>query len=244
MIKTIIIEDEPNALSSLKLGIQYYIPTLEVIGEATTVDEGKQVIEQLRPELVLLDIRLGTKDAFQLLDSLDSLDFEIIFTTAYGEFKETAFDYFALHYLMKPIDFEKLKSVISSYQQRKIKRFTPQKYDFLRQFFSSGFKKISIPSSKGYDLINIDNIMWCEASGNYTIIFLEGGRKLVASKQLKHYENILTEVGFVRIHRSLLVNIKHVNKIKENTVIMKNKTVLTISRRNRKNIETLMKMIG
>ena len=244
MIKTVIIEDEPNALKSLKLGIQYYIPSLEVIGEATTVEEGKQILEQLRPELVLLDIRLGTKDAFQLLDSLDSLDFEIIFTTAYGEFKETAFDYFALNYLMKPIDFEKLTSVISSYQERKIKRFTPEKYDFLRQFFSSGFKKISIPSNKGYNLIDIDSIMWCEASGNYTIIFMEGKRKLIASKQLKHYENILTEVGFFRIHRSLLVNIKQVSKVIENTVVMKNKVELTISRRNKRNVEMLMKVIG
>ncbi|KAB1158903.1 response regulator transcription factor [Tenacibaculum aiptasiae] len=244
MIKTIIIEDEPNALESLKIGIQQYIPALKIIGEATTIEEGKQVIEQLCPELVLLDIRLGTKDAFQLLDSLDNLDFEIIFTTAYGEFKETAFDYFALHYLMKPIDFEKLKSVVSSYEQRKAKRFTLQKYAFLKQFFSSGFKTLSIPSSKGYNLINIDNIMWCEASGNYTIIFMEKERQLIASKQLKYYENILREVGFFRIHRSLLVNIKQIYEIKENTVILKNKKVLTVSRRNKKNIEMLMRIIG
>ena len=171
---------------------------------------------------------VGTKDAFQLLDSLDTLDFEIIFTTAYGEFTETAFDYFALHYLIKPIDFERLKSIILSYQKRKIKQFTPQKYDFLRQFFSSGFKTLSVPSNKGYSLINIDNILWCEASGNYTIIFMEEKRQLVASKQLNYYENILTEVGFFRIHRSFLVNIKQVYKIKKNTVILKNKTVLTI----------------
>ena len=145
---------------------------------------------------------------------------------------------------MKPIDFEKLKSVISSYQQRKIKRFTPQKYDFLRQFFSSGFKTLSISSNNGYSLINIDKILWCEASGNYTIIIMEGKRQLVASKQLKHYESILIGAGFFRIHRSFLVNINQIYKIKGSTVILKNKIELTISRRNKIHIEMLMRIIG
>lgn len=244
MIKTIIIEDEPNALRSLILGIDRYVPQLKIMAHASNVKDAKIIIEKEKPELVLLDIKLRESDAFQLLDSLNDISFEVIFVTAFGEYKERAFDYFALHYLQKPIDFEKLNTIIKAYLKRKIKRFTIEKYAHLRKVLYSNFKTISIPSKNGYDLVDVIHIVWCEADGNYTKIYLKNEHVLVASKSLKHYELMLQELGFYRVHRSFLVNLSYVQSVKEHTIILKNGQNLEVSIRNKKGLNQLMKLLS
>lgn len=244
MIKTIIIEDEPNALKSLILGIDRYVPQIQIMGDAANVKDAKIIIEKEKPELVLLDIKLRESDAFQLLDSLNDISFEVIFVTAFGEYKERAFDYFALHYLQKPIDFEKLNKLLNAYIKRKIKRFTAEKYTHLRKVLHSNFKTISIPSRNGYDLVDVIDIVWCEADGNYTRVYLKNDHVLVASKSLKHYEQMLHGLGFYRVHRSFLVNLSYVQSVKEHTIVLKNGQKLEVSVRNKKGLDQLMKLLS
>lgn len=244
MIRTIIVEDEPNALKSLVLGIGKYVPEIKIIGEASDVNTAKNIIEDTLPELVLLDIKLKESDAFQLLDGLSNIDFEIIFITAYGEYKEKAFDYFALNYLQKPIDFEKMNQIIQAYIKRKTRIFNMEKYANLRQLLESGFKVLSIPSRNGYDMVNIDDIVWCRAEGNYTEIHVSQGTPLMASKSLKHYESLLNGLGFFRIHRSILLNVKYIQSVHESIIMLTNKQTLQISKRNKKGLTMLMRSLS
>ncbi len=244
MIRTVLVEDEPNALKALTLGVNKYVPQISIVGSASDVRTAKKVITTQSPELVLLDIKLKESDAFQLLDSLSSIDFEIIFITAYGEYKEKAFDYFALNYLQKPIDFDKLTNILQGYLQRKTRHFNYEKYGHLKQLLESDFKILSIPSQNGYDMIDVDHIVWCRAEGNYTKIHLISNRTLLASKSLKHYETLLNGLGFFRIHRGILLNIKFILSVNDSMIKLKNNEIMQVSKRNKKGLISLMKFLS
>ncbi len=244
MIRTVIIEDEPNALQSLILGIEKYIPQLGIVGTASDIEEAGYLLKKENPELVLLDIKLKERDAFQLLDQLNEINFEIIFITAYGEFKEKAFDYFALHYIQKPVDFEKFRTIIASYEKRKKKTFTTEKYTMLRKLLSSNLKSISIPQKNGYQMIAVSSIVLCVAEGNYTRIHMADDRVLLSSKSLKHYENLFEGMGFYRVHRSQLINLSFIQSVSGDMVLLRNDIRVSVSKRNRSGLLKLLRHMG
>ncbi len=211
-IRTVLVEDEKKSLMTLQSLLEKYCPDVMVVGTASNVAEGLEVIPKLEPELIFMDIAMPDGDAFDLLKQLDEIDFEIIFITAYNEFALKAFDFSALHYLLKPVIHTDLVEAVHRFHRIRADLMISERIQILNQSLQNNFVKISLPTTDGLIILEIDNIIRIEASSNYCQFFLKDQSTVVVSKPLSHFDNILTELNFFRIHNTHMVNLRYVNK--------------------------------
>jgi len=236
MISAIIIDDEPGNIDVLKKMVTDFCKGIEISGTASSVDEGITVIRERKPDLVFLDIEMPGKNAFDLIDYLSPVGFEIIFVTAFEHYALKAFRYSAIDYLLKPVNIQELREAVEKARMR-IKERNFQ--DRLDNFFNIERKKenkIAIQLNDGYSFINYDNIVCCSSEGTYTAIFLVNGGKLLSSNNLKHFSDLLPEDVFCRIHHSHLINLDHAvrySKGRGGTLVMVNKMTLEVSQRKK-----------
>ncbi len=210
MIRTIIIDDEQQARSALKYEIGLHCPEVQLIGEATNVAEGIEILKKEKPELILLDIRLSDGFGFDILEGSELPGLKVIITSAYSEYALKAIKISAVDYLLKPVDATDLKVAISkivNYQNKKTtQQDSAQLYDQQH--------KITIQTSEGIYIIQISDIISCSSYGNYCFINCNGNKKILVSKTLKEMETQLESFGFERIHHSYIVNLNHVTTYK------------------------------
>lgn len=225
--KTIIIDDEENSRSNTKSMLANYCPEIEVIAEATSGMEGKKLIQELKPQVVFCDINMPGMTGLEMIDGLAHRDFCLIFLTAYSEHGITALKAGAIDYLLKPLLLGELqgavKKVVHHYEQKGAPAIS----------VSQDKNLVLINHSKGFTLIDYKDIVWLEASDNYTNLFLNTGKKIVASKTLKEFEAILPSNVFFRIHRSSLINIdfiKEYSNAEGGTIIMSDGTSIQVSK--------------
>jgi len=225
--KTIIIDDEENSRSNTKSMLANYCPEIEVIAEATSGMEGKKIIQELKPQVVFCDINMPGMTGLEMIDGLAHRDFCLIFLTAYSEHGITALKAGAIDYLLKPLLLGELqgavKKVVHHYEQKDAPPIN----------VSQDKNLVLINHSKGFTLIDYKDIVWLEASDNYTNLFLNTGKKIVASKTLKEFEAILPSNVFFRIHRSSLINIdfiKEYSNAEGGTIIMNDGTSIQVSK--------------
>ncbi len=236
MIQAIIIDDEPGNIDVLKKMITDFCRDIEVCGTADSVKEGITVIKERKPDLVFLDVEMPGKNAFDLIDSLTPVGFEIIFVTAYEHYALKAFRYSAIDYLLKPVNIGELRDAIEKAGSR-IKERNFQ--DRLNNFFNIERKKetkIAVQLKDGYGFINYHDIVCCSSDGAYTVIYLVNGSKMLSSNNLKHFSDLLPEDFFCRIHNSHLVNLHHAihySKGRGGTLLMVNKMMLEVSQRKK-----------
>jgi two-component system LytT family response regulator len=201
------------------------------------VEAGIRVIEEEKPELVFLDIAMPDGDAFDLLNRLGKVEFEIIFITAYNDFALKAFEFSALHYLLKPINYRELEDAVQRFLKiRPVSNIQPR-LEILNRSLKSHFDKISLPSNDGLIIVEIQDIIRLEAAGNYSTVFLGSGESIIVTKTLNQFEEILSGLSFIRIHNTHLINIRYVKRYQRGqggTVTMTNGTCITVSR-TRKN---------
>lgn len=239
MIKTLIIEDEQKSRDVLLKIIEKNCPELTVIGTAGNVAEGVEKIKSLKPELVFLDITMPDGSGFDLLEQVQGQKFDLIFATASNSHAIRAFKYSACDYLLKPIDTEELVSAVSRITKRKSDTPDMQNLSFLIQQLKKNddnFQKITLPTGNAYEIINLKDIIRCEADGSYTYFYLTDKRKLMVSASLKHYEELLPEQDFIRVHHHNLINMNHVIRfLKEDGgyAVMTDGTKIEISRRKK-----------
>ncbi len=239
MFKTVIVDDEPKNLRILKKLLQDFCPQIQVAGEAGDVKSAFSVITDLKPELVILDIEMPYGNAFDLLDSLMPIDFEIIFITAFDSYSLKAFKYSALDYLLKPVDISELQAATDKAVQKISGKNINQQLSVLLSNFKNAqnsLQKIAIPTMEGFVFINVEDIIRCESHGSYTIIFATGNEKITASRNIKEYEELLPTSIFCRIHNSHLVNLNRIKKYSKGrggTVIMEDGTVIEVASRRR-----------
>ena len=229
-ITAIIIDDEAGARKTLQTLLAKYCPNVKVLDEVQDVTSGFVAINQHQPDLVFLDIQIGTEQGFDLLKKFKMRNFQLIFTTAYSQFGLEAIKEQAIDYLVKPIDIDELILAVSKVPQRN----EGQSYQ----------SRLILPTNNGHEVIGLESILYCEADNNYTNLYLTDGRKVVASKTLKTIENQLPERSFFRTHRSFVVNlteIQLVGKGKDGTVTLKSGDELYLSR-DRK--EELIQRLG
>lgn len=215
MIKVLTVDDEPKNLRIIKELLRLYCPNAAHIGEADNINTARQLITELQPDLVLLDIEMPHGNAFDLLDKIMPVNFEIVFVTAFDSYTLKAFKYSALDYILKPVNIDELKAVITKAEQRTQQKNINQQLNFLLQNMKqpSALHKIAIPTFKDQlEFIETNSILYCEASGAYTFIFTDEGQKMVSAKSLKEYEEILPESVFFRLHHSHLINLNKVKK--------------------------------
>ncbi len=238
MLKGVIIDDEDKARQNLKNIIENHCPQLDIVGEADNVKKGQSIISKKRPDVVFLDIKMQGETGFDLLKKIHHIDFEIIFVTAYDEYAIKAIRFAALDYLLKPIDIEKLQAAIRRVKDKK-QNTTYDKFSHLMEQLQqeTSFRKIALPTMKGQKFVELDDIIRCEAEDNYTRFFLKGGKEVLVSKTIKHFESLLKEHHFFRVHQSHLVNLKFVKEYikKEGGYIkMADGSEVLLSRRRKK----------
>ena len=238
MIKAIIIDDEKKAREILLGLITKFCPNIEVVGQAESVDTAEEMVKKHKPDLIFLDVEMPFGNGFDLLDRLKPIDFDVIFTTAYDHYAIKAIRFSALDYLLKPIDPDELKVAIDRVEEKIANKngIESRIENLLQGLKTNKPKRIAIPSLEGLSLVNVDEIIRCEADANYTRIFMQGGEAILVSKTLKEYEDMLGDYNFVRIHHHNLINMAHVQKYLRGEggyVILSDNSQVEVSRRKK-----------
>jgi two-component system, LytTR family, response regulator len=247
MIKTIIIEDEQKSRDVLAAIIERNCPELSIVGLANNIKEGVEQIKSLKPDLVFLDISMPDGTGFDLLEQVHGYKFELIFATASDQHAIRAIKYSACDYLLKPIDAEELKLAVAKVIRKKNAVPNMENLQFLIQQLKradENFQKITLPTGNAYEIVNVKDIIRCEADGSYTNFYLSDKRKLMISAGLKHYEELLPEIDFIRVHHHHLINMNHVVRfLKEDGgyAVMTDGSKIEISRRKK---ETFMERLN
>ncbi len=238
-MKAVIVEDEINGLNNLKNLLGKYCKHIEIVAEATTVEEGIELFSNLAvsPDVAFLDISLPDGLVFKMLNSLRPITFDIIFVTAYEEYAIKACEYSSIGYIVKPIDPDMLVDAVS-----RVKPGQDNQIDNRLDVFSSyynnpnAFRKISISALDGIYFINIKDIVRFEAEDNYTHIYLYGGERITASKTIKAFEDLLAPFNFYRVHKRHVINLNYMRKFVKGDggyLVMDDDMKIEVSRRRR-----------
>tara|TARA_B110000285_G_C15135703_1_gene626731 strand:- start:1235 stop:1996 length:762 start_codon:yes stop_codon:yes gene_type:complete len=212
-IRAIIVDDEEGARESLSILLEKYVKGVKIVAKSDSIASAMEKIKKYTPDLVFLDIEMPFGTGFELLERMKPINFNIIFVTAYDHYALKAIKFSALDYLLKPVDIDELNKAIDKHRKSK----TDQKSDNFQNLIDNeqlegNQKKLGIPDANGIMFVKVQNIIRCESDGNYTKIFLNTGKKLLASKTLGEFESMLEGDGFFRIHRSHLINLTHLKK--------------------------------
>ncbi len=238
MIKALIIDDEIGAANVLQLMIERHIPEITELRVATRIAEATELIQQFKPALIFQDIIMPEKNGFEFLKEFSTINFEIIFTTAYNEYAVQAIRFSALDYLLKPINAEELKQAVARYLakctlQNETDTLLKNLLYNLHQKEKTNFR-LAIPTASGSVFFSPAEIIRCEGEGNYTWFHLTNNRKHLSAKTMKEFEEILVQHHFLRIHKSHLVNKTFVtNYLNEGAVLLHDKTKLPVSRQRK-----------
>jgi two-component system LytT family response regulator len=214
-IKTIIIDDELHCINTLSRQLEKYCPQVKLLTKCESALAGMQAIAALQPDLVFLDIEMPRMNGFEMLQQMQKINFEVIFTTAYDQFAIKAIRFSALDYLLKPIDREELQGAVEKVSLRKDRFLSNQQLEMLLSNLhhqKNGLQKIALPTMEGYELVIAAHIIRCESDGNYTQVFFKNGQKLLVSKTLKDIEELLAGHHFFRVHHSHLINLNEINR--------------------------------
>ncbi len=217
-LSAIIVEDEEVSRDILRNYLTTYCPGVEIVGEAPNIDEGEALIKSKQPQLVFLDIEMPFGNGFDLLDRIDKIDFEVVFITAYSDYAIKALNLSAAYYILKPIDIDELifavDKIIKKYQANSDFSSTQILAENIKSI-NNREQKIVLPQMDGFEVVKLARIVRAEAADNYTVFYLDSGKKYTISKTLKYYEELLSEFGFLRSHKSHLINLSHVVKYKK-----------------------------
>lgn len=211
MIRTLIIDDEIKSQTTLQKLLERYCPGVEVIGFAGNVQTGVECIDRLHPDLVFLDISMPDGDGFEVLEKVGKRNFEVVFTTAFNDYAIKAFQFSALHYLLKPINYLELQDAINRYQQNHQNIDLNEKIKILYDSLNNQHQKIILPTANGLRIIELKQISHCEADGSYTKFYLVNNESLMVSKALSNFEEILPADVFCRVHSKHLINLNFVS---------------------------------
>jgi len=239
MIKAIIVDDELGARESLSKMLEKNCKQIEVVAKVDSMLSAFEAITNKEPDLVFLDIEMPNGNAFDLLEKFKTINFNIIFTTAYDHYAIKAIKFSAIDYILKPIDPEELITAVKRFEDR-----ADQKATLDKQFKTllsnvrpeNKLKKVGIPDGDGLIFINLSDIIRCDSDGNYTFFILTSGKKIIASRTLGEYEQMFADDNFFRIHRSHLINLEHVKKYIKGEggyVVMSDNSQVEVSRRNK-----------
>lgn len=237
ILKAIIVEDEETSREILKNYLNKYCSTVTLMGEAANVEDALKLIHAYELDLVFLDVEMPYGNAFDLLDRVENRTFETVFVTAYDHYAIDALNAHASYYLLKPIDIEKLVEAVAHVREIKEKEQLLQNSLF-KPVQKTITGKITIPLQNGFEVLEMDEILYCQADDNYTQIFSKDKKRLV-SKTLKYFEDVLSENGFARIHKSYLVNVNTIveyRKGKGGSVVLENGKEIMVSPSRKKDL--------
>jgi two-component system LytT family response regulator len=244
----IIVDDEPTGQVSMQKLLQWNCPEVDIIGLCSGANEAIQKIRLEKPDLVFLDIAMPGKNAFEMLNEFSTIPFEIIFVTAYHQYMTQAFKFSAVDYLLKPVDEDLLVEAVKRARDRiGMKTGSQQLETFLYNFQNqqqSQKLKLCIPSMKGFQIVYLNDILYLEADSAYTNFHFFDRPIICASKTIHEYETLLEDAGFLRIHKSYVVNMEYIKEYvrgEGGSVILKDGTEIEVSRRKKEMLINKMK---
>lgn len=214
-LKTLIVDDEQNAVDFINSVIGDHCPELEVIGKAYNVTEGVKKIQELKPDLVFLDVEMPNGTGFDLLSHFPEKEFDVVFITAFNHYAIKAIKFSAVDYILKPLNIgEFIEAVKKVLQKRSGSSFQGnENFKILMENLKSPVpSRLAIPTAEGMEYLNPKEIMRIEADRSYSWFFLIGNRKILVSKNLKEFQDLLSDRYFFRSHNSHLINLKYVRK--------------------------------
>lgn len=244
MIKALIIDDEQAAANVVNMLVTKYVPAVTELHVAIGAASGIAAIRAVQPDLVFLDIEMPVMSGFDLLEQFPDHNFEVIFITAYDHYAIKAIRYSALDYLLKPVDIAELQAAVERFaEKQKNKTDSKARYENLLQNLKTTEKDytLAVSTTEGTHFFRADEIIRCEATGNYTRIFMQGNKSLLTSRTLKDYDELLAAQGFYRIHRAHLVNRKFIRSFtNDHALQLADGSEVEVSRRKWEEIKKMM----
>ena len=239
-MRAIIVDDETNNIDNLQLLLQDHCPHVQVIATAMQADEAEKLILLYQPDLLFLDIQMPGKSGFDLLRSLPNSSFEVIFITGFDKYGIQAVRFSAIDYLLKPIVVAELVEAVKRAEKKSVLKMKNRELEnlieFIRKENNKKAHKIALPSAKETRFVSPGEIICCEAKNNYTLFHFESGEKLMISKPIYEYEELLAGYGFIRCHNSYLVNktaVKSILKEEGTILLLTNDMRLPVSRQKK-----------
>lgn len=245
-MRAILVDDETANLENLKILLNKHCPNIKVVANASNIEEAFTQVNLHHPDLLFLDIQMGKTTGFDLLNLLTEKTFEVVFVTAYDNYGIQAVKFAALDYLLKPVDPEELKAAVEKAEIRFRNKINGEQLNFLLSQIKkseSGSPKIALPQQHEIRYVSVSDIVRCVADNTYTFFFLTNGDKILISKPLKEYSDLLKPHGFIRAHQSHLVNPKFVKSwLKEDggTLLMNNGDKIPVSKPNREMVKEVL----
>jgi two-component system LytT family response regulator len=248
VIRTVLVDDENNSIKVLQKLLQEYCPQVTVVGTADGVETGADVILFVRPDLVILDIEMAQGNAFDLLNQLQPLSFQVIFVTAFDNYALRAFKYSAVDYLLKPVNIRDLCTAVERVSDKFEEKSVIGRMTALLQNLSGVQQldqKVAIPTLNGFLFITLREIIRLEAKASYTVIYLTNKEEIIATRSIKDYEDLLPEAFFCRIHSSHIINMQKIQKYQKGrggyVTMEDNSTIEVASRRRDEFMQRLLK---
>jgi two-component system LytT family response regulator len=239
MIRAVLVDDEIDSIRVLERLLETFCPQVGIVGKADGVETALQTIQASLPDLVILDIEMTQGNAFDLLNQLHPMTFQVIFVTAFDNYAVRAFKYSAIDYLLKPVDIDDLRSALDRVTERMQEKDVTGKMKILLDNMGTlnlSQQKMAVPTITGLMFVAIRDIIRFEAKGNYTVIFLNNGDQVMASRNIKDYEDLLPESIFCRVHNSHIINLQKIQKYHKGRggyVIMEDGSSIEVASRRR-----------
>jgi two-component system LytT family response regulator len=234
-LKAVIVDDESTSRNVLRDYLSRFCEGVEIVGEGDSVATAAPVIRKQKPDVVFLDIEMPRGNGFDLLEEVSDISFDTVFVTAYDSYAIQALNWSAAYYLLKPLSIDELKMAVEKIRQQKMKQTqTPSSSVLLENLLAKNARnrKLVLPLLEGFEVVKLEDIVSCEANDNFTDFHFVGKPRLMICRNLRFYEEILQESGFMRVHKSFIINLDHVvkyNKGKGGQVTMTDGSVISVS---------------
>lgn len=248
MIKAIVIDDETNNQELICNLLKSYADNIHVLAVAGSVESGYQAIIEHQPDLVFLDIQMPDGTGFDLLKKFDKINFKVIFVTAHQEYAIEAFKYSALDYLLKPLSPSNLISAIKKVEES----FNSDELNLKLKTLLSNItepaktkRKIVLKTMERIYSVDLNDVIRFESDGGYTKVYLLDGKRIMVSRTMKEFDDLLTDVGFLRVHNSHLINMNYLFCFEktEGHIVMKDDSIVPVSNRKKEQLLELLNMI-
>lgn len=245
-IRTLLVDDEQSCRDSVRMALEQYCADIEIVGEADSVENAVKLIGQHNPDLVFLDIEIKEGLGFDVLQAFNEINFNVIFITGHNHYAIKAFKFSAIDYLLKPFDLAELLAAVNRVRIAAGKSGFSARLQLMRENEQTAKKKLALPTFEGLSMVLIEEILRCESDNSYTTFYLKNNQKLIVSRSIGEYEELLSPYQFFRVHQSHLINLKEVkNYLKDDggIVVLTDGTQVPVARRRKEQlIEMLVKL--